>query len=308
MTFYPDLEFPFQPARLSLKTLNRMSENRSASGDSGRRERQRGLSPAHLILLVLLVAGLAILTVNVVLLARFVERQANTNREHYFWVLCQPGHSAAERLEAFQALVAGGNKEWRSADLSDLKLEGVALPGVELQFAGFQRADLARANLTAARLNKAALGMADLTSADLTEADLAEAQMYRVNLKAAKLHRAKLRAAVLQEVEARNADFMVADLSEADCLMANLTGANLSGANLSGARLEAVIFKDANLSLARLDGAILKDADFTDSNWWHARGLTGEQMDEMKKRFAPSESAPASLKADFEKWLNQGSK
>ncbi len=95
---------------------------------------------------------------------------------------------------------------------------------------------------------------------------------------------------------------MVADLSDADCLMANLAGGNLAGANLTGARLEAAVLKGANLSLARLYGANLKDTDFTNSNWWHARGLTSAQIEMLKKKFAPSENAPALLKEDYQKW------
>src|SRR5439155_13820991 len=111
-----------------------------------------------------------------------------------------------------------------------------------------------------------------------------------------------LRAAVLQEVRAENADLMVADLSDADCLMANLDGANLSGANVSGARLEGANLKGARLSLARFDGANLKDADFTNSDWWRARGLTTAQLELMKKNFPPSESAAPALKEDYQKW------
>jgi len=258
------------------------------------------------ILLILLVTALAVLTANVWLLNRAGVREVNGTREHLFWVLCQPGHTAMERTSAFRELVAGGNKEWRSAQLSELNLEGMVLSGAELQRAGFQRVNFARANLAGAKMNNAALTLADLSGADLTEADLSEAQLYRAVLKDAKLTRAKLRAALLQEIKAEKADFRVADLSDADCLMAKLPGANLAGADLSGARLEGADFTGANFSLTRLNGANLKDADFTNSNWWHARGLTSAQTETLKKKFAPTESAEAGLKADYQKWLSGG--
>src|SRR2546430_3118427 len=135
------------------------------------------------VLLAVLAVALAILTVNVVLLVRLMERQASLTREHFFWVLCQPGHSPRERLAAFHYLAADGNREWRSADLADLNLRGLSSPRADLQQAGFQRSDLAGANLAGAQLNKASFLLADLTEADLTEADLAEAQCYRAILK-----------------------------------------------------------------------------------------------------------------------------
>src|SRR2546421_8436228 len=117
----------------------------------------RALRRGQTVLWAALLATLAVLTINVVLLARFVERQANFTREHFFWILCQPGHSAVERSGAFHRLVAEGNHEWRSAQLSDLNLERISLPGADLQQAAFQRANLAHANLTAAKMNKDSL-------------------------------------------------------------------------------------------------------------------------------------------------------
>ena len=259
-------------------------------------------SSSQIARFIILAMTIAILTMNVWLVARLMQQQSEATKEHLFWVLCQPGGTPGERANAFRRLVAEGNKEWRSAQLSELDLSGSALPNAELKGAGFQRANLARANLAGAKLSKASLELADLTGADLSEADLSETQFYRAALGGAKFRRATLRAALLQEVKGENVDLMVADLSDADCLMANLTGGNLAGANLTGTRLEAAILKGANLSLARLNGANLKDADFTNSNWWHARGLTTSQVEMLKKKFAPSENAPPALKEDYQKW------
>jgi uncharacterized protein YjbI with pentapeptide repeats len=278
------------------------------SADEQPRTGRSGVLKSQPVILFVLMAALAIVTANVWILVRLMERQTGLTREHFFWVLCQPGHSTVERLSAFQHLVADGNREWRSAQLSDLYLASTSLPGADLQQAGFQRANLSRANLAAAKMTKASLNLSDLTEAEMAEADLSEAQCYRAVLKGTKLRRAILRAAMLQEVKAENADLTAADLSDADCLMANFTDANLSGANLTGARLEGAILKGVNFSLARLDGANLKDADFTDSNWWHARGLTTAQAELLRKNFAPSQAAAAGLKADYQKWAGGSGK
>ena len=254
---------------------------------------------------ILVLAALGIVTVNVVLVIRLLDRQASFSKEHLFWVLCQPGHSGRERLSAFLQLAGEGNREWRSAQLSDLNLERISLPGTDLQQAGFQRSNLGRANLSSAKLNKSSFYLADLTEADLSEADVSEGLLYRAVLKGTKLRRANLRAALLQEAKAEGADLMGADASDADCLMANFSGANLSGVNFSGARLEGAVLKGANFSLARLDGANLKDADFTDSNWWHARGLSAVQTDLLKGKFSPGEAAPVGLKEDYRKWAGR---
>ena len=95
----------------------------------------------------------------------------------------------------------------------------------------------------------------------------------------------------------RNGDFSGAHFHGTD-----LSGANLSGADLSGANLEAAILRGASLDLARLSEAHLKDTDFTNANWWRARGLNRASLDYLVQRFAPTDEAPADLRADFAKW------
>jgi uncharacterized protein YjbI with pentapeptide repeats len=254
------------------------------------------------VLLTAIVAAVLVLMANIWLVSRLVQQQANETQEHFFWILCQPGFTPTERARAFTRLVAAGNREWRSAELSDLDLRGISLPEVDLTRAGFNRVNLAKAVLARAIINRATFTLCDLTEADLSEADLSETRCYRAVLIGAMLRRVNARAAVLQEVKAERADFKMADLSDADCLMADLTGADFSGANLSNTRLEGAILRDTNLALTRLENTNLKDADFTDSNWWRARGLTTAQLDILKKKFVPSENAPAALKADYQKW------
>ena len=263
------------------------------------------MSGTQLALGFVLVATLALLTVNVWLIARSIGQQQVASREHAFWALCQPGSPTAERERAFSRLVAEGNKEWRSADLHELNLAGIALAGADLPGAMFVRSTLTGANLARARLCNGSLEQADLTSADLTQADLSETQMLRAILKKTTLRRARMRATSIEQVQAESADLMLADLSDANCLMANLTGAKLDGANLSGARLEAAILRGAGLLLTRLDGADLKNADFTNANWWRARGLRTDQIEFLKQKFAPTDDAHPTLKEDYVKWLGE---
>src|ERR1051326_2647962 len=103
------------------------------------------------ILLLLLVGGAANLWINIRLLAREHEE----SREHAFWVLCQPGYSMKARKAAFLLLMAQGNREWRSASLTDLDLEKGHFAGAQLEGAAFPRAKLAQADLSNANLKKA---------------------------------------------------------------------------------------------------------------------------------------------------------
>lgn len=77
-----------------------------------------------------------------------------------------------------------------------------------------------------------------------------------------------------------------ANLSGADLAGANLRNAMLVEANLSGASL-----RDANLTGARLRGANLSGADLAGANVYGAnflgvKGLSPEQVDDLKKRGA----------------------
>jgi hypothetical protein len=244
---------------------------------------------------------------NLFLTSNLLHEHRDLSRQSAFWTLCQPGYDAAARKSAFLLLVAEGNKEWRSANLDSLDLQKANLKQASLSGAAFRRAMLASVDLSAARLNKASFEMADLNNADLSRAELSEAQLYRTVLKGAKLNRTILRAANLQEVKGEGAQFLAADLGDSDCLMADFRGATLAGANLNSARLEGAIFSGANLSLARVQDANIHNADFTNCNWWRARGFTSEKLGWLQKNFSPGTNAPAELKKDFDKWLSERS-
>ncbi|MCA9051720.1 MAG: pentapeptide repeat-containing protein, partial [Planctomycetaceae bacterium] len=68
--------------------------------------------------------------------------------------------------------------------------------------------------------------------------------------------------------------------------------------------LEAAVLRRADLALADLHGAVLTDTDFTNSNWWRARGLSVQLLDEFAVTFAPSPDAEESRRRDFTIWLN----
>lgn len=255
---------------------------------------------------LLTLAALAVLTVNVISLNRHVLSQRQSGVEHQFWVVSQPGHSASQRREALLNLIQYGNLEWRSADLTGLDLAGIKMPAVKLHGSDFQNTTFAKADLRRADLSLSVLKMVDFSNANLEEANLNNSDLYRADLTGATLNKALQQSTILQEAKLIDAKLLVADLAEADLLMSDCTGADFSGANLTSARLEAGIFRNANLSLARLGGANLQDADFTDSNWWRARGLGSAELARLTKDFAPTTNAPPKLIQDFASWLKTG--
>lgn len=265
--------------------------------------KSNGLSPLFGLLTI---AALAVLTVNVFLLKGQLRSQQESGIEHQFWVVSQPGFSASQRREALQKLVRFGNLEWRSADLTGLDMAGAQLPAAILNGSDFQNTKFTDANLSRIDLSLSVLKMVDFSDANLGQANLNNSDLYRANLTGSILNKASLQATVFQEAKLIDAKLLVADLSEADLLMADCTGADFSGANLSSARLEATVMRGVNLSLARLGGANLKDADFTDSNWWRARELSGADLARLTKDFSPTTNAPPKLIQDFAAWLNSG--
>ncbi|MCP4366156.1 MAG: pentapeptide repeat-containing protein, partial [Planctomycetes bacterium] len=117
---------------------------------------------------------------------------------------------------------------------------------------GYSDADLERVK------NTNACPKCDLSGADLSGADLAIADLRSVNLSGASL----------KEAWMNNVWLTGANLRDADLSDANLEGADLEGADLRGANLTGTI----------LTVASVKGADFTG-----AKGLTPEQVSELKK-------------------------
>ncbi|MGR3295117.1 MAG: pentapeptide repeat-containing protein, partial [Candidatus Bathyanammoxibius sp.] len=117
---------------------------------------------------------------------------------------------------------------------------------------GYSEADLERVK------NTNACPKCDLSGADLSGADLVVADLRSVNLSGASLKDAWMSNAWLTGANLRDAD---------------LSGANLEGADLGGADL-----RGANLTGTILTVVSVKGADFTG-----AKGLTAEQVSELKK-------------------------
>jgi uncharacterized protein YjbI with pentapeptide repeats len=244
------------------------------------------------------------LGVNVWLAKVWVESRAEGPAE-LFWALCQTEALEAERKRAFLALLETGHSEWRSARLQRLDLRGIDFTGKAMDGADLTGCNFSGTQLAGASLVNVELAVAELVGADLSRARLDGIHLFRSGLDQATLTDVSLRSAHLQEMSARGADFRGADLTDADLLMAKLTGSNLSMADFSGADLEAADLRGTELTGARFEAAKLKDTDFSDSNWWRARGFTTQSMERLKKEFTPGEAADSRLRADFERWRSE---
>jgi len=209
-------------------------------------------------------------TANMWLIRDHSRRLLNQSSEHKFWIICHDGSTSTERTTAFLDLVRYGNTEWKSAKLVELDLAGADLAGVDIQ---------------SARMN--------------------DSNLYQVDFNGAELSRTHCRGASFQQAIAHKTKFILADLTEGQFLMSDLTEANFAGANLSGANLQAAKLVGANLTLARLTEADLTDTDFTDSNWWRARGLSPDTIERLRDRYAPSKNADPDFLADYELWAQQ---
>lgn len=251
----------------------------------------------------LILAGL--LTANLWLVNRTLDRERKAGLEHLFWVVCQPGHSSAERADAFLKLLVAENREWRSADLSGLDLPGINLSQAPLDNTDFRRSVFQRADFSGAFIGNAYLQLCDFSEANLENADLDSSDLYRADLSGATLNRAKMPGIRLQEAKAIGARLVAADLSGGDLVMANFSDSDLSGANLQDANLEGAVLRGANLSLARFAGARLADADFTNCNWWRARGFDAAAIAVLRDQFEPTKDAPEEMRQDFAEWLKE---
>lgn len=248
--------------------------------------------------------GLALLLFQLWIMQRQWESLRNSERERMFWTLCQPSASVTERTAAFRQLAADGHDEWRSAASQGLDLRESRLDGAKLRLADLTACDLREASLVGVDLTGARLRTADLSGADLTDAVLDGAECLKAILDGADLRKAQLRNCLLEQTHAVGATFVLADLSEAILLMADLSEADLTGANLTASTLESAKLRGATLALTNLSEVNLTNADFTDSNWWRARGLTDDQLLDLAAEFPPSESAGTSRINDFELWIN----
>jgi uncharacterized protein YjbI with pentapeptide repeats len=261
-------------------------------------KRPRGsMARVGILFLVVLLMG------NIWLVNQTLERFRQDDRERLFWVVCQPGYSAPDRKAAFIQLVADDNREWRSAHLALLDLEGTDLSGANVQLADLRRCNLSRSDLRETYLDDTLLSLSDLTDSDLSDSHLERVDLYKAILEKTRFLQSDMRGANLQQANSHEANFVLADLSEANMLMGDFTRANFTGANLTDANLEGAVLTGADLTLTRLTGATLKDADLTNCNWWRARGLRDDQLSFLEEEFPPSERSEVSLLSDYKEWI-----
>lgn len=251
------------------------------------------------------IAVATLLTINLYLISAQMYRNFATTKENAFWSLCHAGLTPVQRAECFLQLAANGNTEWRSALLDNLDFRGIDMAGVQVESGRLTSCNFSSVRLTGAILEGSALDLSDFTKADLSRAKLRNTTLFKAVLTETDFRNADMLSASLEQSKAQKAKFVAAKMGDAFLAMADLTGADLTGADLSGANLEAAVLKETELALANLYGTRLEDADFTDSNWWRARGLDSQQIEAFVLMFPPTPNSSASRQRDFEIWLTR---
>ncbi|MEO1983934.1 MAG: pentapeptide repeat-containing protein [Fuerstiella sp.] len=246
-----------------------------------------------------------VLTANLFLLSSQLRQISHNSQQQAFWALSHPGITPEARTDYFLRLAANGNAEWKSAILKKLTLADADLSGTNLESASFVSCDFANAILSDGAMNRTGFDLCDLSHADLSQSNLRNSSFFKATLVETDFRNANLLSASLEQANARKANFVAARMGDIFLAMADLTEADLTGADLSGANLEAAVLKASDLALANFYGTHLEDTDFTDSNWWRARGFSSQQLDEMTLRFAPTPEAAESRQRDFEIWLSR---
>ncbi|MCP4174825.1 MAG: pentapeptide repeat-containing protein [Fuerstiella sp.] len=250
-------------------------------------------------------SAIAVVTVNLSLMSSQLRQISRGSQQQAFWALTRPGSTPEARTDYFLRLAASGNSEWRSAILKKLTLADADLSGTNLESASFVSCDFASADLSTGAMNRTGFDLCDLSGADLSESNLRNSSFFKATLVETDFRNADLLSATLEQANARNANFVAARMGDIFLAMTDLTEADLTGADLSGGNLEAAVLKSSDLALANFYDTHLEDTDFTDSNWWRARGFSSQQLDEMILLFAPTPEASESRQRDFEIWLSR---
>lgn len=251
------------------------------------------------------VVCLLIIVPNVLLWMTLGRLRDERQKEHLFWLLCQPGSTEEQRSQAFSALLWQGNREWRSARLARLDLTGAHLAGANIQQAHMEGCKLSGADLADAVLRQTQFDQADLSGADLSGADLFESDLLKADLRGAILNDADLRGAEFGQSNAADAKFVSADMTSSRWELAVLTNADLRLANLAEADLSLANLNSANLFRTNLAGADLRGANLSNTNWWRATGLSADRIEKFKQLYPPSQEADEALKQDYQQWLSE---
>ena len=250
-------------------------------------------------------SAIAVLTANLFLLSSQIRHIARDSQQQAFWALSHPGITAEARTDYFLRLAASGNSQWKSAILKKLTLADADLSGTNLDSASFVSCDFTSADLSEGVMNRTGFDLCDLSDADLSQSNLRNSSFFKATLAETDFRNADLLSATLEQANAHKANFVAARMGDIFLAMTDLTEADLTGADLSGGNLEAAVLKSADLALANFYGTHLEDTDFTDSNWWRARGFSSQQLDELTLQFAPTPEATKSRQRDFDIWLSR---
>ncbi|MDG1896989.1 MAG: pentapeptide repeat-containing protein [Fuerstiella sp.] len=244
-------------------------------------------------------------TANLFLLSSQLQQVSQNGQQQAFWALSHPGVTPEQRTDYFLRLASNGNSEWKSAILKKLSLADADLSGTNLDSASFVSCDFANADLSECAMNRTGFDLCDLSHADLSQSNMRNSSFFKATLVETDFRNADLLSATLEQANARKANFVAARMGDIFLAMTDLTEADLTGADLSGGNLEAAVLKSADLALANFYGTHLEDTDFTDSNWWRARGFSSQQLDELTLQFAPTPEATKSRQRDFDIWLSR---
>ena len=164
-------------------------------------------------------------------------------------------------------------------DLSTTDLRDLRLQEQKLQNFNFQGALLSDKN------TQISLFGADLTSANLIHANLTSATLFFANLTSANLSYANLTSARLRDASLTFARLLGADLTNADLIRANLTSADMRHANLTSADMRNANLTNAHLYAANLTGAMMRSA----------KGLTQEQIKDIRYKKGKPPKLPIEL-------------
>lgn len=125
-----------------------------------------------------------------------------------------------------------------------------------------------------------------IAAACLNNCNFLKLKYFRENISFANLSFANLSYANIPYANIPYANFFCANLFSADLSVADLSIANLSGANLFCAYLSHADLSHADLSGANLSYADLSHANFSGANLEGVRGLTDEELADLKRRAA----------------------
>ncbi|MEE2750851.1 MAG: pentapeptide repeat-containing protein [Myxococcota bacterium] len=170
----------------------------------------------------------------------------------------------------------GPGMDLAGAQLDRVDLSGLDLSGCDLTGAHLERSDLTGACLAGAKLDGARLEGARLRDADLRGAFAERAWFDDAILCGANLRELRATQAHLVGADLRGASFGGTVMGLADLSGSDLRETSVGDSDLSGALLEHARMKGADLSTAWVSGTVFDGA----------LGLTGSELEELRKRGA----------------------